>query len=96
MGYYYDIIKFSSVFSLQVQIPSLPVQQQEAGLQQLWRTLPCSRGSGLRWPLCWKSSYIVISQFFFCPGFPADHPPMRVGIALSAAALEDGVRPLHC
>uniref|UniRef100_A0A8C3A8R4 DEP domain containing 5, GATOR1 subcomplex subunit n=1 Tax=Cyclopterus lumpus TaxID=8103 RepID=A0A8C3A8R4_CYCLU len=61
-----------------------------------WRTLLCSRGSGSRWPLCWRSGDPATSPPSCCPGCPAGRPPTQVGTAPSAAALEDAARPPHC
>uniref|UniRef100_A0A673B6F6 DEP domain containing 5, GATOR1 subcomplex subunit n=1 Tax=Sphaeramia orbicularis TaxID=375764 RepID=A0A673B6F6_9TELE len=81
---------------MQVRPPSSPPRQLEAGLPLPWRTLPCSRGSGLRWPSCWRSDDPAISRPSSCLGCPAGRPPTQVGTAPSAAALEDAARPPHC
>lgn len=70
--------------------------QLEAGLLQPWRISPCSRGSGLRWPSCWRSGDPVTSRPSSCLGCPVGQPPTQVGTAPSAAALEDAARPPHC
>lgn len=96
-----EVIRKYAIFSWlscpeQAQSPSSPPLQLESGLLQPWRTLPCSRGSGLRWPLCWRSGDPVTSRPSSCPGCQAGRPPTQVGTAPSAAALEDAARQPHC
>uniref|UniRef100_A0A672N329 DEP domain containing 5, GATOR1 subcomplex subunit n=1 Tax=Sinocyclocheilus grahami TaxID=75366 RepID=A0A672N329_SINGR len=75
---------------------SCPQQEPMYGLPQLWRTSPCSRRSGLRWPLLWRNVGPVTYLPSSCPGCPAGQPRMQVGIAPSAAASEDAAKLLHC
>ncbi|KAG5835112.1 hypothetical protein ANANG_G00268680 [Anguilla anguilla] len=53
---------------------------------QPWRTSPCSRGSGSRWPSSWRSTQPATFPPSCCPGYPAGRPRTQVGTAPSAAA----------
>lgn len=87
---------FTHSLSLQSPPHSSPPLLPVAGQPQLWRTSPCSRGSGSRWPSCWRRGDPATSRPSSCPGCPAGRPPTQVGTAPSAAALEDAARPPHC
>uniref|UniRef100_A0A671RDC7 DEP domain-containing protein 5-like n=1 Tax=Sinocyclocheilus anshuiensis TaxID=1608454 RepID=A0A671RDC7_9TELE len=88
----------STVENVATQGIAVEIMQREPmyGLQQLWRTSPCFRGSGLRWPLLWRNVGLVTYLPSCCPGCPAGQPRMQVGIAPSAAASEDAAKLLHC
>uniref|UniRef100_A0A8C1SY84 DEP domain containing 5, GATOR1 subcomplex subunit n=1 Tax=Cyprinus carpio TaxID=7962 RepID=A0A8C1SY84_CYPCA len=77
---------------------AVEIMQREPmyGLLQLWRTSPCFRGSGSRWPLLWRNAGLVTYLPSCSPGCPAGQPRMQVGIVPSAAASEDAAKLPHC
>uniref|UniRef100_A0A670ZYG4 DEP domain containing 5, GATOR1 subcomplex subunit n=1 Tax=Pseudonaja textilis TaxID=8673 RepID=A0A670ZYG4_PSETE len=62
------------------------------GTRQPKTSSPPSSGSGLRWLLWQRSSFILTSRPSSCRGCPAARPPTPAGTAPSAAALEGGAR----
>ena len=76
--------------------PSCPLQVRVCGRRQCWRTLRCSRGSGLRWRSSWRSGGPATCPHSCCRGSLAARRRTQVGTALSAAASEDAARPPHC
>lgn len=73
-----------------------PPRWLAAGLRRLWRTSPCSRGSGSRWPSCGRSSVPATCRRSCYRGCRAARRPIAADTARSAAASGDAARPLRC